>query len=69
MSTRLAYATFGVSETCYQHECKHSSKYVQIADWLARLTRKQRNWRGGLCYLFLRNVKGFAWNTGPRSSL
>jgi putative transposase len=34
----------------------------QIADWLVRLTHNQRNWGFGLCYLFLRNVKGFVWN-------
>jgi putative transposase len=27
-----------------------------------RLTHNQRNWGFGLCYLFLRNVKGFGWN-------
>ena len=33
-----------------------------IADWLVRLTHNQRNWGFGLCYLYLRNVKGFRWN-------
>ena len=33
-----------------------------IADWLVRLTHNQRNWGFGLCFLHLRNVKGFAWN-------
>jgi putative transposase len=27
-----------------------------------RITDSQRNWGFGLCYLYLRNVKGFAWN-------
>jgi len=39
-----------------------SAENVRITDWLIRLTRKQRNWGFGLCYLFLRNVKGFRWN-------
>ena len=26
------------------------------------MTDNQRNWGFGLCYLFLRNVKGFVWN-------
>jgi putative transposase len=34
----------------------------EIADWLIRLTTNQRNWGFGLCFLYLRNVKGFAWN-------
>jgi putative transposase len=33
-----------------------------IADLLVRLTHNQRNWGFGLCYLYLRNVKGFQWN-------
>ena len=33
-----------------------------IADWLVRLTHNQGNWGFGLCYLYLRNVKGFKWN-------
>ena len=32
------------------------------ADWLVRLTNKQRNWGFGLCFPCLRNVKGFKWN-------
>lgn len=27
-----------------------------------RLTGSQRNWGFGLCYLYLRNVKGYSWN-------
>jgi len=27
-----------------------------------RLTDNQKNWGFGLCYLFLRNVKGYGWN-------
>jgi putative transposase len=33
-----------------------------IADWLVRLTHNHRNWGFGLCYLYLRNVKGFRWS-------
>ena len=39
-----------------------SSENAEIADWLIRLTHNQRNWGFGLCFLHLRNVKGFAWN-------
>jgi putative transposase len=34
----------------------------EIADWLLRITASQRNWGFGLCFLYLRNVKGFGWN-------
>jgi putative transposase len=54
--------TFGISETCYRYQPKLSDENAQIADWLLRITHNQRNWGFGLCFLFLRNVKGFAWN-------
>jgi len=53
---------FGVSQSCYRYQPKLSSENAVIADWLLRLTHNQRNWGFGLCYLFLRNVKGFGWN-------
>jgi putative transposase len=61
-SIRRACELFGVSQTCYRYEPKLSNQNEQIADWLVRLTHNQRNWGFGLCYLFLRNVKGFGWN-------
>jgi putative transposase len=61
-SIRRACELFGVSQTCYRYKPKLSGQNEQIADWLLRLTHNQRNWGFGLCYLFLRNVKGFGWN-------
>lgn len=61
-SIRRACTLFAVSETCYRYEPKLSNENEQIADWLVRLTHNQRNWGFGLCYLFLRNVKGLRWN-------
>jgi putative transposase len=62
ISIRLACEVFTVSETCYRYEPKLSEKNTGIADWLVRLTHNQRNWGFGLCFLYLRNVKGFRWN-------
>jgi putative transposase len=62
ISIRLACECMGISESCYRYEGKLSSENAEIADWLIRLTHNQRNWGFGLCYLFLRNVKGFIWN-------
>jgi putative transposase len=62
ISMRLACESFGISESCYRYAAKLSDENRQIADWLIRLTHNQRNWGFGLCYLFLRNVKGFLWN-------
>ena len=62
MSTRLACITFLISETCYRYQAKLSDDNALIVDWLIRLTHNQKNWGFGLCYLFLRNVKGYQWN-------
>jgi putative transposase len=59
---RLACQIFTVSETCYRYEAKKNAENERIADWLLRLTDNHRNWGFGLCYLSLRNVKGFKWN-------
>lgn len=34
----------------------------EIADHLTRLTHNQRNWGFGVCFLYLRDVKGYRWN-------
>ena len=62
ISIRLACEIFSVSETCYRYEAKRNHENEQIADWLLRLTDNHRTWGFGLCYLYLRNVKGFVWN-------
>jgi len=62
ISVRLSCKVFGISETCYRYQAKLSDDNALIADWLLRLTGHQRNWGFGLCFLYLRNVKGFTWN-------
>jgi putative transposase len=62
ISIGLACRAFGISQTCYRYQAKLSEENARIADWLVRLTHKQRNWGFGLCFLHLRNVKGFGWN-------
>ena len=62
VSIRLACTAFAISETCYRYQAKLSTENTIIADWLIRLTNNQRNWGFGLCFLYLRNVKGFSWN-------
>ncbi|XYI44558.1 Transposase [Cupriavidus necator] len=56
-----------MSETCYRYQAKSSAEDEVIADWLVKLTHNQRNWGFGLCFLYLRNVKGFGWNHKPSS--
>lgn len=62
LSVRVACAAVGISETCYRDQSKLDDENELIADWLIRLTANQRNWGFGLCFLYLRNVKGFGWN-------
>ena len=62
VSIRVACAAFGVSESCYRYECRRSDENAKIADWLLRLTNTHKRWGFGLCFLYLRNVKGFGWN-------
>ena len=62
ISIRLACVAFAISETCYRYQAKLSDENAKIADWLIYLTHNRRNWGFGLCFLYLRNVKGFGWN-------
>lgn len=58
----VACKAFCISQTGYRYQAKLSPENGVIADWLVRLTNNQRNWGFGLCFLYLRNVKGFQWN-------
>ena len=62
ISIRLACICLGISETCFRYESQLSAENKQVADWLLRLTQANKRWGFGLCYLYLRNVKGFTWN-------
>jgi putative transposase len=62
VSIALACRTFGVSETCYRYSAKLCDENQEIADRLLCLTKARRTWGFGLCFLYLRNVKGHAWN-------
>ena len=59
---KLACLAFGVSITCYRDQSRLSPENAESADHLIRLTHNQRNWGVGLCFLYLRNVKGYGWN-------
>ena len=59
---RLACQAFGVSERCYRYRPKQSGENEEIALWLERLTQAHRNWGFGLCFYYLRNIKGLGYN-------
>ena len=58
VSIRLACLAFGISETCYRYQARLKDENTQIADWLMLLTDNQKDWGFGLCFDYLRNVKG-----------
>jgi putative transposase len=62
ISIRLACEVFAISQTCYRYQPRLSDENAEIADWLVRLTHNWKGWGFGLCFLHLRNVKGFPWN-------
>ena len=62
VSVALACRTFCVSETCYRYTPKLDQENERIADLLVGLSQTRRTWGFGLCFLYLRNVKGHGWN-------
>ena len=62
ITIRVACVAFRISESCFRYERRLNAENEEIANWLLRLTDNHRNWGFGLCYLYLRNVKGFGWN-------
>jgi len=62
IAIKRACRLFSISETCYRYRPKRSGENALIADWLLRLTTTNRTWGFGLCFLYLRNVKGYPWN-------
>lgn len=62
MSMCLACAIFFISQMCCRYAVKLSTDNEPTADWLVSLPQNQRNWGFGLCFSYLRNVKGFDWN-------
>lgn len=62
VSIRLACQAFSISETCYRYQLLLSSESEEIASRLVDLTEKESDSGFGLCFDYLRNVKGFKWN-------
>ena len=62
LSIKLACTTFSISEVCFRYKPRLGEENHKITDWLLRLTSAHKNWGFGLCFLYLRNVKGFLWN-------
>ena len=62
ISQRFACHVFHISGTCYRYSSKRCGENDVIADWLLRLTTTHKRWGFGLCFMYLRNIKGYGWN-------
>lgn len=62
LTIRQACAAFSISQCSYRYKRKLSDDNARIAALLLGLSQSQRNWGFGLCFLYLRNVKGYRWN-------
>lgn len=51
-----------ISRSSYYYQSRLQPENDLIEEWLIKLTQWQKNWGFGLCFLYLRNVKGFKWN-------
>jgi len=62
VSIRIACNVFSISPSCYRYQPKLSDENAEIVYWLLRLTTANKRWGFGLCFLYLRNIKGYRWN-------
>ncbi|MBN9127461.1 MAG: hypothetical protein J0I90_07750 [Nitrosospira sp.] len=62
IAIKRACGLFSISETCYRYHATLSGDNARISDWLLRLAYANRTWGFGLCFLWLRNVKGMPYN-------
>ncbi|NUF65707.1 IS3 family transposase, partial [Acinetobacter bereziniae] len=62
ISVSKACFIFQLSQTCYRYKAQLDEQNKMIADWLLKLTNENKTWGFQLCFLYLRNVKGYSWN-------
>jgi putative transposase len=62
VSIRVACEVLSISTTCYFYKPSLVNENAVIEDWLRCLTTTHKRWGFGLCFDFLRNIKGFKWN-------
>jgi len=62
VSIKLACSVVNISENCYRYQSKNKPENEFIASCLLDLSIDKKRWGFGLCYDYLRNVKGYHWN-------
>ena len=61
-SIKLVCEVCNIIKCTYYYKPKISDENAMIADCLLRLTQAHKRWGFKLCYLYLRNVKGYKFN-------
>ena len=61
-SVNFICVCFNISRSSYYYQPKLNNENEVIADWLLRLTTAHMRWGFKLCFMYLRNTKGFKWN-------
>jgi putative transposase len=61
-SVNFICVCFNISRSSYYYQPKLNNENEVIADWLLRLTTAHMRWGFKLCFMYLRNIKGFKWN-------
>ena len=62
LNIRQACDAFMVSQHCYRYSPISSDENALICYWLGKLCKDHPRWGFGLCFAYLRNIKGFDWN-------
>tara|TARA_B110000208_G_C11689475_1_gene401728 strand:+ start:490 stop:825 length:336 start_codon:yes stop_codon:yes gene_type:complete len=59
VSAALACCAFWISQRYFRYVPLLADENKEIEDWLIALNKAPKNLGFGLCYLYLRNIKGF----------
>lgn len=62
LSVSFVCNCFNISRSGYYYQPKLSDENAMIANYLIGLTQTHKRWGFKLCYLYLRNVKGYKFN-------
>ena len=58
VSVALPCSAFSISQRCFRYVPLLADENEEIEDWLIALAKARQNWGFGLCYRYLRNIKG-----------
>ena len=62
VSVAVPCSAFSISQRCLRYVPLLADENEEIEDWLIALAKVRKNRGFGLCYRYLRNIKGLKWN-------